>query len=658
MSLVVKLNGSTLPAARVRLRGNGDQGFGAAQNADGSMAQGGIVFDDPDSSLDVKGWMPVVVTEPDCVKERLFTGWVGDRTYRRGHYKSGDGREIDTTLLDPNVLLTLHRINGSDSLRPAETDTARLAWLLGSGYIPLVEDLGLVNGAGRMFDATQYKGQLPQDVLNDLAGPRGQIFFVYWNNALDGLGLFFDDPEATGWDSPLSISNVLSDVDDIQDPSALCFAPYAGAESFVDPSDVFSDGRYVFNGGAVYDHIDATRTEFFSGDLGHRDTLIENDRVGSPTTAATFLHRILVRDSKEAQSIDLTVRLPSSKVGYIQSGHRLAVRLSYVPGFETFAYTRVESLTIVQTEDRRDYYDMGLHLSTHGLSGGGGTGNPGGDPGNGGGGTQPYPYQPPVPQEWCATTSGSGISASSIAYSGSGPGWVVGQESYRGQFAGSVSIEIESFAIAGYTAISNYCYISIYYSWDGGPLFQVAVDAEFTSAPGTFTNQLCWNAGSISRCQGESDGTPYPTTPSNILDPDPGSPTLHTLRLFGIKAEQADNVGPATFCVTIGDVSDVPAVGSPVVVPNEIAPADPPQPGSPVIDELVGTGDGTTVTFTTAHPYVLNSLKVYVDGVQIIAGLTQTDPAAGSFTLDFAPLGASGDTPAEKVTVTYVAGPA
>lgn len=381
MSMFVYLDGVNVATARIRLRAQGDQGVSLAASADGSQSQGGIVFDDSDGTLTVTGWLPVNVDEPDCSARRLFTGYIGDRTYRRGHYRLGAGREIDTTILDANILLRMRRINGSDSLRPQETDTQRLAWLLGAGYIPRVSDLGLVTGAGRTFEATQYKGQLPSDVLDDLVGPRGQIYFVYYDQTLQRLGLFYDAPTATTFTSTLTISNVLSDVDDVT-----CFSPYEDASSLVDPSEVYSNIRYVYKGGAVY-RTNAAGAAFFTGDPGHRDTLVENDRVGKLSTATTFADRILLRDSVEAQSIDLTVRLPAAKVGLIQAGHRLAVRLSHVPGFTTSTYTRVETLSLVQTDSSPDYYDLTLHLSTHGLPGGGGTGS---------GSTDPFPVQPPT----------------------------------------------------------------------------------------------------------------------------------------------------------------------------------------------------------------------------------------------------------------------
>ena len=61
-------------------------------------------------------------------------------------------------------------------------------------------------------------------------------------------------------------------------------------------------------------------------------------------------------------------------------------------------------------------------------------------------------------------------------------------------------------------------------------------------------------------------------------------------------------------------------------------------PIPPVTDQRVAEtlfGDGTTTSFVTNHPYLSNSLVVYVGGVQVVP--TQDDPAAGEFSLPFAP---------------------
>lgn len=62
----------------------------------------------------------------------------------------------------------------------------------------------------------------------------------------------------------------------------------------------------------------------------------------------------------------------------------------------------------------------------------------------------------------------------------------------------------------------------------------------------------------------------------------------------------------------------------------------PPTSDQPVQDEIVGLGDGTTLTFTTKFPYVPASLDASVDQTHTPAD--PTTPTTGLFTLPFAPV--------------------
>src|SRR5436190_10391152 len=294
MSLFVYKDGALTATSAIRLRSGGYPGPQVASAADGSMSQGAIVFDDPTGTLDVHGWQIVKVNEADCTTApTIFYGAVGDHIERRGPYLIAGGREIDTTLNDSNIFLA-SRLIGSDGNRPAETDTARLSWLLGSSALSnMVYDLGLVVGAGRNFDATNYIGMKAVDVLDDLIAPRGQIFFTYWSNSAQKVGLFYDSPTATAFTSTLSLTNVNSEV------TSTTLAVNLDWEQSWDASDVYDTIRYVYAHGAYTASEPTTTAAFFNNVIGHRGIMVENDRVGLTSTAATFSARILARDGAE-----------------------------------------------------------------------------------------------------------------------------------------------------------------------------------------------------------------------------------------------------------------------------------------------------------------------------------------------------------------------
>ena len=79
--------------------------------------------------------------------------------------------------------------------------------------------------------------------------------------------------------------------------------------------------------------------------------------------------------------------------------------------------------------------------------------------------------------------------------------------------------------------------------------------------------------------------------------------------------------------------------------------------GQTVPPMIVGTGDGVTELFIVPTRYLPGSLKVWVDDQLVDAGsVAETDPNAGTFTLDFAPLGVSGSIAAETITASWQVG--
>ena len=598
MSLFSYLQGTLVATSSIRLRGNGYPGPQLPAAADGTGSQGAVVFDDPTGSLTVTGWQTYIAEEPDCASaRRLFTGLVADRTYRRGPYLVDAGREIDTTINDQNIYLSMRLITGSDAKRPEETDTARLAWLLGSDYLDgLVYDTGWVTGAGRTFDATDYHGQYPADVLYDLAGPRGQIFYAAWDHSVNRVGLFFDAPDSTTNTSSLTISNVLTDV--TRDVNGIvtgtCYPPSKDGELQSDPSDVYSHIRYKYTGGAVYANNPTTAATFFPSPLLRRGINVENDRVGKRTTATTFANRILARDSVEHVTITCTVRLPSTKVGLIDAGQRISVRFSHLPGFTSFAWTRVERKVVSQTEGDPTNYDVVLTLSTYGIRGGGGTGT---------GSTDNFPVGPPQEAvHWWSD------------------GFTVVGDNLVGDPAG------ESPTTTVLVADQVYTYhISV--TWDAisyAHVLQLGIapgvlDFDFTDMP---------------------DGAGSYTFDGTFTAPDAGH-LNNPYHLFGAAAQAPhghDVVGTVSFWVDPPDwITGAGAAEA--------------SPGNPVEDETpTPDPDGVETVFTTLYPFAPGSLHVDMNGVELDSGVDFTETTSTTFTFtDPPPTNA-------QIVVWYIAG--
>lgn len=657
--IVVKIDGVTLTAPAWLVKPWGDLVLNSA--ADGSGAVGSLLIDDAAGTRRIRGWQSITVDEPLCSlanngiadAPRVFTGYSGRRTYSRGPYKDGPGRYILVELYDVNVLLSTRLITGGDAVRPAETDTARLAWLIGSDYLDgLVQDFGLVNGTGLSFEATDTHGQYPSQVLQDLTSTYDQLFFAYYDQDEADVGLFFDFPDATSRVSALSISNDMADVDN----DTTWFAMRDG-QLDADPADVYSNVRYVYAGGVVYQTRAATNTEFFTDNgLLIRGTQIEQSKIGKATTARTFATRFLDAAANERLAISCTVRLPATHVNLIDSGMLLPVKLTHLPdyGFDDFTDMRVQNREVTQvdalspiTGELEPWYDIKLTLALTGLptigSGGGGPGGGGsGGPGAGGGAGPPTPF-PDVPQtlKFCAT----GVTTNVAGYSDD-----ISTARYQADFGSgsttghNASIEVKWLTLTGVLPISGWTTADVVYSWNGGAQAYANIGVQNFGLGGSPTGNICWNGGDLSACAGFENSTP-PTYP--VVINRPGGNPSDTLRIFGVRVTPMTAGVPETFCIELGDVSDTTTLD---VVDNELGSnsGDPPTPGKPVGPETI-TMSGANGT--TAFRFAAGSLHIAVDDTDQTGAIVTQDGNAQTFTLGFVP------KTGEVVTATYIAAP-
>jgi hypothetical protein len=76
--------------------------------------------------------------------------------------------------------------------------------------------------------------------------------------------------------------------------------------------------------------------------------------------------------------------------------------------------------------------------------------------------------------------------------------------------------------------------------------------------------------------------------------------------------------------------------------------------GQRVPPTFLAYGNGSTALFTVSTPYIPGSLLVYVDAQPVEqTSIAETDPAAGTFTLDFAAAGAAGSVTAEAIAASW-----
>lgn len=361
-------NGGSLGATAVRL---GPQGFSLTEAAEsGILGFGRIRIDDVAGSLDMIGHRSLTVKEPDCTSDPwLFRGYLADRTImHQDSLNTGVQRVWDCTVADLNSAMQW-RVIRSGGKRPEETDTARLAWLLGTDYIDVVSSDGShVFGAGVTLDANDYRGQTPADVVADCAQVSGCNWFVVWDNTLNAPALHYYLPSRAHFSSTLKISNVLADVDE-----STVFAPDTAVSLSLDPSRVYTGVRYGF-GGADGGRDSAVFEESATilSSIGHkREANWGDPSIRKSARATAKADKWLEEGETEAKRIIVTLnKVPGASVNLIRTGHRIQVKFSHLPGYESYTWVRVVRRTVQQMDGTQLLYAIQLELSNVKQAGG------------------------------------------------------------------------------------------------------------------------------------------------------------------------------------------------------------------------------------------------------------------------------------------------
>jgi len=329
----------------------------------GSVGIAGIPFDDPAGTLTVTGWKTFVVNEGSgpTGQQRLWTGYIADRKYQRATGTSlitGASRLIDTSIVELNTMLSFRLFPPTDTAanRPAETDVARLQWLLTTTYLaPAVHDYGFVNTSGGVaLDAADYRGQSAYSLLSDCAQASGKNFFIYWDESHSAVGIYYDLDTNSNYTCTLKLSDVLADID-----NSTCFAYNKDAYLERDPSRVYSGVQVPYSGPSspVYVTDSGTAAAFQA-----RDTTAPNVNTKTSAKATAAGNRYLGSINTEADRITLTVHIPKEKVTLIRAGMRIQLKSSFMPDLSSFTYCRIMRVEAKQDEETDQFYNLTMEL--------------------------------------------------------------------------------------------------------------------------------------------------------------------------------------------------------------------------------------------------------------------------------------------------------
>lgn len=309
----------------------------------GEIGTGNFVLDDAGSAFTVPGMKSVTFDESSSGGDaRVFTGYVDTRHILRGNsLVTGTDRQWSVDVEDVNVLLDDQILRQTDSAnRPAETDYARVSWLIATGAIAGASaGVTVPSGSNVNMDAIDYRGQHARDVLNDCAQKSGKNFFLY---RTDDLYLFYALASGSTFTSTLQISDDSSDVD-----GSTTFAPVILGDSLVRSSErVFSGVRLRYKGGSVYVTNATTASSFRT-----REIAKTNMKIKTSTKATEQANKWLDQAASETDNLpDLEIIVPRANVNDIRAGQRMKVKLRHA-GIGSLTYYRVRSRTITPHDD-------------------------------------------------------------------------------------------------------------------------------------------------------------------------------------------------------------------------------------------------------------------------------------------------------------------
>jgi hypothetical protein len=306
------------------------------QNAEeGSVGISTLIIDDPLGDLDVGGWRVFMVFEDEAEDPDQTCIYVGHSTpqsqIKRGPYRTGAGREWHVQLSDVNNILYRRSMLGNDNDRPAETDLARIAWILSTTEAGLLDDTRYVTEDNPVnMDANDYLLQEQFAVYNDAAQQSGKNFFVtHFGDVgpypFGDYSLFYEKPEAEVYVSAARLTNVLADIDTDGDPATF-YVSLEPVEFTIDWSRIASRAIVPYAESYAFATNPTTVTNFTT-----RDVVYPAVNVNTAATAQARANRYVQDAATPEHRATLQFYTSRAKVNAIREGMLLPVKMSHWP---------------------------------------------------------------------------------------------------------------------------------------------------------------------------------------------------------------------------------------------------------------------------------------------------------------------------------------
>lgn len=347
MSIDYRIGGVLLSSPNTVTFPDGVQGLVTAAER-GAVGTGGVLIEDPDGSLTINGFQTFTVDDTDASPTRVFTGYIADRGVNRGPFRVGASRVIDCTVVDQNALLHIEAIRfiDNDGKRPAETDVAKITWLLGSRALStLVYDHGLVSsGSPISFLASDERQQYADDIISSFISVAGKNAYVYYDAGSGQAALAYQADTNTYWAAGISLSNVSTEVN-----NTTVFGPSIDASLTRTPEARYGGVDFTSKG-TLNTYASSASTIAAMGLT--RDAIYSTDRIGHLATLQTEAQSYLNLHANEADIVTVTVDLPAQYVNKAFAGQEMSVKFTHIPGYTGGVTTRIR---------RRDASPIGAH---------------------------------------------------------------------------------------------------------------------------------------------------------------------------------------------------------------------------------------------------------------------------------------------------------
>lgn len=317
----------------------------------GEVGFGGFDLDDPTAGYDVIGLKQVIVSESTATPTRVFTGYTTDRGLGRDPEAGvATERKWDVAVADANSLFDDRIIDGG--ARAAETDVARVTWLLSTPFLPLRSTYVAATPTTSLLPR-DYTGQTPRAVLAECAEQAGKNFYLVHDGT--DLALFYDRNSSSNWSSTLRLSDVAADVD-----NTVTWAPGWGGVPGLrrDPSELYSGFYVEYSGGRVFVQSGSVASNFRQRErrvfAGHLDT----------AAAATAYGNQLITDQGTAEEdvITATITVAKQYVNLARGGQRIATKFTHL-GDSDFGWRRIARRMVRPAAgDDPDSYELTFEL--------------------------------------------------------------------------------------------------------------------------------------------------------------------------------------------------------------------------------------------------------------------------------------------------------